>query len=325
MTNEFDIIAKYFKPLAVNVAGAFGLENDGAVISPSSGCELVITKDAMTEGVHFFKGDNPYDLARKILRVNLSDLAAMGAVPKGYLLVVVVPKTTEESWIAEFARGLADDNAQFKVALIGGDTVSHAGPLTLSITAFGDVAIGKSLQRNGAKEGDIIYVTGTVGDSTLGLRILQNALNIDSVSDRQYLTGCYYLPEPRTNIGPLLVPYASAALDISDGLVQDLQHILTYSSVGALLETSKLPLSEVTQNLLAERPHLLQPILTGGDDYELLFTAPPHYQPHIATIAEQTGVPITAIGVVKGPKRLVIYDRKGKQMSLAKPYGYQHF
>ena len=214
LPGEFEIIAKYFAPLTAGAPGAEGLTNDAAVFTPRAGLGVVVTVDAMVAGVHFLPGDPPETLGRKLLRVNLSDLAAMGARPLGYLLVTALPRDLEEPWIAAFAAGLAEDQEAFGIVLMGGDTVSTPGPTTLSLTAFGEVATGHALTRAGAREGDDIYVSGTLGEGALGLKVLQGAFGDLSEADRASLAGRYRLPEPRLALGQALADrgLASAAL-----------------------------------------------------------------------------------------------------------------
>ena len=219
---EFDLIARYFAPLAAGEAGAFGLTDDAAVLTPSPGWATVTTADAMVAGVHFLPEDPPDLIARKLLRVNLSDLAAMGARPRAYLLTTAFPAAIDDAWLAAFTEGLAADQAEFGIHLLGGDTVSTPGPLTLSLMALGEARDGAVLRRSGAKPGDTVYVTGTIGDAALGLDSLRGHLSGLGPRQAEYLAGRYRLPQPRMACGPRLLGLAHAALDVSDGLVGDL-------------------------------------------------------------------------------------------------------
>jgi len=223
---EFDLIARYFAPLAAGAPGALGLLDDAALVDVSPGHRLVVTVDAVVAGVHFLADDPPDLIARKALRVNLSDLAAMGARPLGYFLAAAFADQ-DEPWLAAFAAGLAEDQASFGVALMGGDTVATPGPLTLAITAIGEVRSGRELRRSAAKAGDLIFVTGTLGDGALGLAALRGALPALSGAQRDFLARRYHLPEPRIDFGRALTEegLALCGMDISDGLGADLGHI----------------------------------------------------------------------------------------------------
>jgi thiamine-monophosphate kinase len=265
--NEFDLIKNHFAPLAKDFSGSLNLTDDAAIITPPVGCDLVVTKDAMCEGVHFIGHEDAALIAQKLLRVNLSDLAAMGATPLAYLLSLQLPKNTTSDWIKRFANGLLRDQNTFSIHLAGGDTTSNLGPLSCSITAFGTVKTGNALKRSGAKIGDSIYVSGTLGDSALGLKCLLEKHSNPFLEDR------YFLPQPRMELGTSLVGIASSAMDISDGLIQDVGHICTASNVGAIIHRELLPLSKAAASMVKNDPNLWEAIYAGGDDYELLFTA----------------------------------------------------
>ena len=222
---EFDLIDRFFKPLSRVAPGAFALGNDGALLTPPEDASLVVTKDLMVAGVHYPEGEEPAILARRLLRVNLSDLAAMGADATAYVLGLALPADVDDAWVEAFAAGLAHDQETFGVALIGGDTVATTGPAVLSLTAFGIAENGACLPRGGAREGDDIYVSGTIGDATLGLRAVQGRLAALQPEDHAALTERFRLPEPRLALGTALVGLATCAIDVSDGLVADLGHI----------------------------------------------------------------------------------------------------
>ena len=219
---EFSLIARHFRPLAG--PGAMDLTDDAAVLTPPPGRQLVLTADAMVAGVHFLPDDPPDLVGRKLLRVNLSDLAAKGAVPLGYLMTVSTPRDTPEAWFAGFAAGLAQDQATYRVTLLGGDTTSTPGPISLSLTILGHVAPDTAVHRFGAQDGDEIWVTGTIGDGALGLAVARGRL----IDPTGFLLSRYRLPQPR--VGIALAGIASAGMDVSDGLVQDLGHICRASS-----------------------------------------------------------------------------------------------
>jgi thiamine-monophosphate kinase len=315
---EFEFIARHLRPLAT-AHGALGLTDDAALLDPSPGRQLVLAKDAMVAGVHFLADDPPAQIAQKLLRVNLSDLAAMGAAPLGYLLALARPKEITDGWLAQFCTGLAADNAEFRIALLGGDTVSTPGPLTLSLTAVGEVPRGAALLRGGAEPGDDVWISGTLGDAALGLKVLQGALDVAEPA-RAFLIERYRRPQPRLALGQALHGIASAAIDISDGLVADLGHILEISGVGAELRADALPLSAAARGL----PGAREAALSGGDDYELLFTAAPGGEAAIAALGRQLGISLTRIGVIRGGSELSIVDASG-QAIVPPTKGWQHF
>jgi thiamine-monophosphate kinase len=314
---EFEFIARRLRPLAT-ARGSLGLSDDAALLDPSPGGQLVLAKDAMVAGVHFLPDDPPGQVAQKLLRVNLSDLAAMGAAPIGYLLALARPKEITDGWLAEFCSGFAADNAAFGVALLGGDTVSTHGPLTLSLTAVGEVPSGAALLRGGAAPDDDVWVSGTLGDAALGLKVLQGALEVAEPA-RAALIERYRLPEPRLALGEALRGIASAAIDISDGLVADIGHILEVSHVGAELHAAALPLSAAAR----EVPGASEAALSGGDDYELLFTASPERRAEISALARRLGL-LSRIGAIRAGSDLKILDTSG-QAIVPPSTGWQHF
>lgn len=318
---EFGLIADLLAPLAAE--GAFGLTDDAALLPElPAGEGWIMTKDAMVAGVHFLPDDPPDLIARKLLRVNLSDLAAMGAVPSGYLLACAWTPETTRDWIEGFVNGLAADQAEFGIGLYGGDTVATPGPLTLSLTAFGTAPRQALLRRNGARVGDDVIVSGTLGDAALGLRVLQGTLDA-APEHATFLGQRYRLPQPRTTLGPALAGLASAAQDISDGLLADLGHIARLSGVGVEVHLELLPLSVAARECLVERPDLAQLPLNGGDDYELVFTAPPALRDEVREKAATTGTPVTRIGrVVEGES--VSPFAAGRPLPV-RDRGWQHF
>lgn len=323
---EFDLIARYFAPLAAGRAGAVGLTDDAAFLDIDPGTELVVTADALVAGVHFLP-DDPADLvARKALRVNLSDLAAKGATPLAYFLTAAFSPQVDEVWLAAFCAGLAADQAEFGIQLMGGDTTATPGPLTLSITALGTVPRGRAARRGGARAGDAVLVSGSVGDATLGLMALRGGLPTLSAADRQYLIDRYHLPRPRSALGPRLAEagLARAAIDVSDGIVADLGHICTSSALGAEIETARLPLSAAAAAAVAAAPELMTKVLTGGDDYEILFTAPADRLPLIAALGQSIGLPLTVIGHMAAGQGVRVLGPGGMELPLAKT-GYRHF
>lgn len=290
---EFDLIARFFAPLAG--PGALGLKDDAALMRPAPGCELVLTTDTVIAGVHFREGDPPGVIAKKALRVNLSDLAAKGARPLGFLHALTLNRNVTDAWLEDYARGLGEDARAFGAPLLGGDTTSSQGPVTITITALGEVPYGTALLRSGARAGDALYVSGTIGDAALGLACLTGDLLLPK-TERSALVERYHLPQPRVNIGQALRGLASAAVDVSDGLVADTGHMASASGVAIILDRDAVPLSAAARKAVSSDPRLWEKILAGGDDYEIAFAAPESAE--IARVARDTGVPLTAIGRV---------------------------
>lgn len=334
--DEFDLIARYFEPLARDMPGAFGLTDDAAVLLPDEGCEMVISADALVSGVHFSgarfaKPTEPADIARRALRSNLSDLAAMGAVPLGYTLTLQIPDEVDAAWLGAFADGLARDQKQFGIGLLGGDTAKTPGPLTLTINVIGQVSENKAIRRSRARLSDDVYVSGTIGDSYLGLAIEcgdLTGLAVLSDADRRELVARYRYPEPRLTLGVALVAHAHAAADVSDGLVADLGHICRASGLMAEIAVSDIPISSAARRAVTDDQPLRLKLLTGGEDYELVFTAPESARASILELAQETGVPITRIGRItahrdEGP-RVTVLDDAGKGLEVGDG-GYRHF
>ena len=319
---EFGRIARFFAPLAG--PGGLGLTDDAALVDCPPGHRLVMTVDAMVEGVHYLASDPPDLVARKLLRVNLSDLAAMGARPKHYLLTTALPQSFGDDWLAAFASGLAEDQRLFGIDLLGGDSVSTPGPATLSLTAIGEVATGAEIRRGGAKPGDDVWVSGTIGDAYLGLKVLRGEYPDLSPDDRAYLAGRYRLPAPRTGLGARLIGLAHAMQDVSDGLLADLGHICDVSGVGATVSLPEIPLSAAAARITAVAPQIAAQFATGGDDYELLFTAPRDKAGSIKAAAKESCVQISRIGTVEAGTTVRLVDRAGKAIEVG-PAGYRHF
>lgn len=323
-SGEFDLIARLFAPLAAGEPGAFGLTDDAAVLAIPPDQRLVITTDTMVAGVHFLPDDPPDLIARKLMRVNLSDLAAMGATPMGYTLNTALPKTVDDLWMEQFAKGLKDDQERFGFTLVGGDTVAIPGPLTLTLTALGRVGTGQEIRRSGARARDILYVSGCIGDAALGLMILQKRLPGLSAEDERALICRYHLPEPRVGLGPELCGLAHAALDVSDGLIADLGHICETSGRGAVVRGGDVPLSPAARRVIASGRVSLETLITGGDDYELLFCAPPSASAALQAISRRSGVAITAIGEITDDPHIRVLDPDGAEICLNRA-GYTHF
>ena len=311
---EFSLITRHFRPLAG--PGALELRDDAALLTAPAGQQLVLTVDAMVAGVHFLPDDPPDLVGRKLLRVNLSDLAAKGAAPLAYLMTVSAPRDTPEDWFAGFAAGLAQDQAIYGVTLLGGDTTSTPGPISLSLTIIGHVAPGTAVHRFGAAAGDEIWVTGTIGDGALGLAAAQGRLADPS----GFLLERYRLPRPR--VGLEVAGIASAGMDVSDGLVQDLGHLCRASELGATIVVEDVPLSDAARTA---GPDWVTTCLTGGDDYELLLAVPPDRSANLLAGAGRIGVAVTRIGHFhSGPSDVMVRRANGECVALAKR-GWSHF
>jgi thiamine-monophosphate kinase len=321
---EFELIAKVLAPLARSQPGAFGLADDAAVLSPRPGHELVITTDAMIAGVHFAAGDPPDLIARKLLRVNLSDLAAMGAGALGYVLVVNLDQTNRDRWMDDFARGLAVDQDAFGVGLLGGDTTAGGDALGVSMTVFGEARKEALLRRNGAKAGDLVYVSGTIGDAALGLGILQGNVVAPDETALEWLVGRLRLPSPRLELGCRLGHLASAAIDVSDGLIADLEHVCACSGVGAEVDFGRVPLSDAARDIVAPDAGVRERILGGGEDYELVFTISPDNASATDVLARDLALALTPIGRIVAGAGVRVRAEDGGVLEMARK-GYVHF
>ncbi len=311
--NEQDLIARYFAPLAG--PEGLGLKDDAALLTPPAGCDLVFTADALVAGKHFFAEDPPDAIAAKALAVNLSDLAAKGAIPLGFLLSLALPPDCGgEAFLAPFAQGLGEAARAADLSLYGGDTVATSGPLTLSITAIGAVPSGRMVRRAGARRGDLIFVSGAIGDAALGLALRRAecagakppawAQHID----RAPLLSRYLRPLPRLALAKALRSCASAAMDVSDGLIGDLRALMRASDLAAQVELARIPLSPPARAALAVAPELFETLLTGGDDYEILCAVPLDNAARFQALAEEAGVPVTRIGQTGEGEALLMAD-----------------
>lgn len=327
MRGEFDLIARHFAPLAGQAEGAFGLKDDAAVIQPLPERDLVYTSDTISAGVHYLPDDPADDVARKLLRVNLSDLAAMGARPEGYLLNAAFPADVQEDWIAKFAEGLAGDQQTYGIQLWGGDTTRTSGATVLSLTAIGSVPHGCYLRRAGARAGDAVYVSGTIGDAAFGLQAALGGLAdaLDTASSAA-LIDRYRRPRPRVTLGQGLLArqLATAALDVSDGLVADLAHLCAASGVGAEVTAAAVPLSTPVQQLVEQGATRLSTALTGGDDYELVFAVPPGREDAVLSLAREVELPLTWIGRLVDGSGVTVRGPSGELLETGQA-GWQHF
>ena len=331
--NEFDLIARLFEPLTRGYEGALGLLDDGAILPPLNDKDRIITTDCLVCDVHFRHQDPPESVAAKALGVNLSDLAAMGATPEAYTLALAIPKGTNTDWLEAFTRHLNSVQSSYGISLIGGDTVSTPGPMTLSITAIGQSATGTSLKRSTAQPGDEIYVSGTIGDAALGLKVLQGTLSGITEESAKYLSDRYQYPQARTELGqalsqPECVNFIRACCDVSDGLIADLTHICKASACQAEIDIDSVPLSTAARETVLQDTSLLETIVTGGDDYELIFTAAPDQGETIHEISHKTATQITRIGrittVNTDKKTVILTGINADILSSSKQNGFIH-
>jgi thiamine-monophosphate kinase len=335
MTNERDpairgeaAIIRVLAPLAQGFAGAFGLQDDCALITPTPGTELVLKTDPVAEGVHFLPDDAPEDIAWKALAVNVSDLAAKAARPLGYLMALSFPEAPSAAWLSRFAAGLAEAQACFGCHLIGGDTDRRPGPLTIAISIVGEVERGRMVRRGAARAGDAVLVSGTLGDAALGLALrkdpaLAAAWGL-SPAEVEHLRRRYARPEPRLALAGALRDHASAAMDISDGLAKDLARLGAASGCAARVRLADVPLSPAAAKALAADPSLAQRILAGGDDYEILATVPAARAPAFPAAAATSGIAVAQIGLMEAGTGIVIEDRSGQPLALDCT-GWDHF
>lgn len=325
---EFELIETLLCPLADKAPGAFALTDDAALLPElAAGEAYVVTKDALSVGTHMLPDDPPGDMARKALRVNLSDLAAMGARPVGCFMALCLGQDTDDWFLKDFIAGLADDIAEFGVPLMGGDIIRHSGAFTVSLTAFGAVQRDKVLRRNGARAGDSLWVSGTIGDGALGLKALRGEFASLSQGHCDALAQRYRIPQPRVALGASLAGLAAvhvhACIDISDGLVADIGHICETSGVGCRIEAPAVPVSEPAQAALTAEPDLIKTVLTGGDDYELAFAVAPEDDSEIATLEGRHHVALQRIGIFEAGAEVKVVDAQGDTISFSRS-GYRH-
>jgi len=319
--NEFAVIARYFQRPINDSSVRVGIGDDAAIVAPTPGCELAISVDMLVEGRHFLADVDPESLGHKTLAVNLSDMAAMGARPRWALLGVALPDA-DERWLDGFARGLFAIADRFGVALIGGDTTR--GPRNLCVTILGEVPAGSAITRAGARAGDDVWVSGTLGDAMLALAAIQGRLTMRAEALAQ-LRGRLERPEPRVALGEALRGIATAALDVSDGLTGDLAHILDASRAGARIEVASIPRGDAMREALAtDRELALACMLAGGDDYELCFTAAPADRERVAGAGRSSGIAVTRIGTITRETGLLVLDERGSPLA-SPPRAFDHF
>ncbi len=325
---EFDLIRTYFAPLAGD-PGSLGLTDDAAVLSPRPGFDLVLTKDMLAADVHFFSGDVPEAIAAKALRVNLSDLAAKGARPRGYLMGLALPSDWTGDWLRRFCEGLAADQAAYGIQLLGGDTIRSGNGLQVSITAIGEVETGRVVRRSGAAPGDVLFVSGTIGDASAGLKARLDrdyCGDLDLPADAQrHILDRYLLPRPRTHLAGLVRDFASAAMDVSDGLIADARHLAGASGADLELDLDQVPLSPALRHIRDRAPSDFAAFLNGGDDYEILLSVPEEKAADFAAEAAGSDCPVTRIGQVKSGEGRVRVTRSGVPVDLDESGGFRHF
>jgi thiamine-monophosphate kinase len=321
--SEDDLIARFFAPMAA--PEGLGLLDDAAVLTPPAGADLVVTTDAIVAGVHFFVDDPAGAVARKALRVNLSDLAAKGAAPLGFLLALALPGDWTADWLAAFAQGLGEDAAAYRCPLFGGDTVRTPGPLMVSITALGRVEKGRMVARTGVRPGDALYVSGAIGDAALGLKARAGSLPFLAAEHRDFLVDRYLLPRPRLALAPILAEYAQGGMDVSDGFVGDLAKMLRVSGVSARVDLARLPLSAAARAAIAADPALFEIAATGGDDYEILAAVAPERAGAFEAAAAKAGVVVTQIGrALAGTRAPLFLGRDGAAVAFERG-AFSHF
>jgi len=323
LSGEDRLIAHYFKPIATH-PGALGLSDDAAFIKPPPGCDLVLKTDAIIGGVHFFADDAARDVARKALRVNLSDLAAKGAKPLGFLLSLALPKEIGDDWLTGFAEGLRGDAVLFGCPLFGGDTDRTPGPITVSIAMFGSVPEGSMVRRAGAQPSDRVFVSGSIGDAALGLALRKGTPWKLSETQRQHLFSRYLLPQPRNALSEAVRAHASAAMDVSDGLAGDFANLGRASLVAAEIEVARVPFSDAAKAAIAAEPSMLETALTGGDDFEIVCTVPAGKAASFRAAAKSAGVAVTEIGEIKAGEGARFLGAGGQALAF-KRASFSHF
>lgn len=319
---EEALIARYFAPLAGH--GAEGLRDDAASLTPSPGHDLVVTVDAVVAGIHYFPDDPPASIARKALGVNCSDLAAKGATPRGFLLTLALPDDWTEAWLSAFADGLREASEAFGCPLLGGDTTRAGGAMLLSVTAFGEVPTGTMVRRQGARPGDRLCVSGTIGDAALGLVVQGGQAPSLDPKSRAALIDRYRHPQPRLALAPALRRHARAAMDVSDGLAGDLAKMLG-GGVTARVRISDVPLSPAARQALRVDPALLSTALTGGDDYEVLCAVPPDAFDSFLAEARAAGVVVAEIGTVEAGEGPASFVRMDASVQTFERGSFSHF
>ncbi len=319
--NEFEMIQSYFRPLTMNRAEAGGLKDDAAILDIPQGYELVISSDTLNEGVHFVRGESAANIAHKALRVNLSDMAAMGANPYCYQLNLAFSDFPDEAWAKEFSAALLADNQEFGIFCSGGDTTVTEGPLLVSMTITGLVLKNNAVKRSGAKDGDLLVVSGTIGDAAIGVKVLLGLLKL--ADPAPFLKACH-TPMPRTPISHAVSRFANAGIDISDGFIADIGHVSSASGLAARVELDKIPLSAAARGVLETKKVKIEQLLTGGDDYELALAVPHENFEAFQKEAAERGVQLSVVGVFEQGQGVRVFDGAGKVLAFDRA-GWTHF
>lgn len=325
IADETELIQTYLAPLTRGAAGALDLADDAAFLTPTPGMDLVVSTDPILAGVHFFADDSADDIAWKALAVNVSDLAAKGAMPVAYTMTLAFPAAPERVWMERFASGLAAAQQAFGCHLIGGDTDRTSGPLAIGITAIGQVPSGKMVLRRGARVGDHVFVTGTLGDAALGLKLRRSGSVFGAAASedaKAWLVGRYLRPKARIEFAPVVQRFATAALDVSDGFLKDLRRLS--GSHGLDIAFNDLPLSSPARQIIGADTELRTCVLTGGDDYEILFAVSPADKAAMIVEAEKSGVSATEVGMLRNHSDILVRDGGGVIIEAAQS-GYDHF
>jgi len=323
-----EAIIRLLAPLTCGAAGAFDLRDDCAVLEPEPGHELVLKTDPIAAGVHFPASAAPADIGFKALAVNVSDLAAKGAMPRAYLMALSFPEAPRRHWLIQFRAGLHEAQARFGCHLLGGDTDRRPGPVTISITVVGSVPRGRMVRRGTARVGDGLFVSGTLGDAALGLQLVGDptraaALGL-SAEMAQHLVARYHRPQPRLALASVLIEHATAAMDLSDGVAKDLGRMCAASGCAAKVRLADLPLSPAAAQAVTADPRLWAPVVAGGDDYEILASIPPDRQARFEAAAHAAGVPVRRIGTLTEGSGVVLEGLDGRPLDLARS-GWDHF
>jgi thiamine-monophosphate kinase len=327
--SEEAIIGAFFAPLAAGFPGAFDLKDDCAALAPEAGTDLIVTTDAVIAGVHFLPEEDAGAVAWKALAVNVSDLVAKGATPLAYVMTLALPGPPQRDWLAAFADGLGRAQEAFGCRLAGGDTDRTPGPLSVSITAFGSVPSGRMVRRSTARPGDLVYVSGSIGDSALGLALRRDPALADTwhlaLDARQYLQERHLRPAPPIALAPVLLAWASAAMDVSDGLIKDFGRMCRASGVGGQIEAERVPLSEPARALAARQEAGIAELLTGGEDYEVLATVAQERAADFERAAAAARAPVTRIGAITEVAfGMHVIDAAGQDLAFATT-GWDHF
>lgn len=325
IADETELIQTYLAPLTRGATGALDLSDDAAFLTPAPGMDIVISTDPILAGVHFFADDSADDIAWKALAVNVSDLVAKGATPVAYTMTLAFPDAPERAWMERFASGLAAAQLAFGCHLIGGDTDRTSGPLAIGITAIGQVPNGKMVLRRGARAGDHVFVTGTVGDAALGLKLRRSGSVFGAVvtdDAKAWLIDRYLRPQPRVSFASILLRHATAALDISDGFMKDMTRLA--GTYGLTVAFADLPLSPAVRQVIASYNGERASLLTGGDDYEILFSVSPTSRAAMIAEAAQGALNVTELGVLRVDGEILVKDHAGVVIAVTQS-GYDHF